>query len=71
MKTFPSRAALAVPLGALLLALLASPASAHGALAAPEGGGGLPVWVWILAGGLAGVGIGLFLSLRGKSGKKR
>ena len=32
----------------------------------PEGGGGIPGWLWIAAGGLGGVGIGVFLSTRSR-----
>jgi methionine-rich copper-binding protein CopC len=31
-----------------------------------EGGGGIPVWLWIAVGVLAGIGIGMFFSMRGR-----
>ncbi|MCG5212129.1 copper resistance CopC family protein [Streptosporangium soli] len=31
-----------------------------------DDGGGVPVWLWIVVGALAGIGLGMFFSMRGK-----
>ncbi|MFF0306126.1 copper resistance protein CopC [Streptosporangium sp. NPDC004379] len=36
----------------------------------PASSGGIPGWLWIVVGGLAGVGIGMLFSLRGKGRKQ-
>lgn len=43
-----------------------SPAPAAQATDDPDSSGGVPGWVWLVVGGLAGVGIGLFFSMRNK-----
>ncbi|MDF5755687.1 hypothetical protein [Spongiactinospora sp. TRM90649] len=68
MKTFPLGAVLAVLFAVSLGGALAPPALADAAFA-PSGDEGPGMWLWIIIGGLAGVGIGMVLSLRGK--KKR
>ncbi|MBB4916105.1 copper resistance CopC family protein [Streptosporangium saharense] len=44
----------------------ASPAASPVAETVSEPSRGIPGWVWIVVGGLAGIGIGLVFSLRGK-----
>ncbi|MEU8040636.1 copper resistance CopC family protein [Streptosporangium sp. NPDC049078] len=43
-----------------------SPAAAAGQSEEPGSSGGVPGWMWIVVGGLTGIGIGLFLSMRGR-----
>lgn len=43
-----------------------SPAAAAGESEEPGSSGGVPGWMWIVVGGLTGVGIGLFFSMRGR-----
>ncbi|MBB2911971.1 hypothetical protein FHS43_003251 [Streptosporangium becharense] len=43
-----------------------SPAPAARAADEPGSSGGVPAWAWVVVGGLTGVGIGLFLSMRNK-----
>ncbi|MDP9845345.1 copper resistance CopC family protein [Streptosporangium lutulentum] len=44
----------------------AEPALAADDVAEPASSGGVPGWMWLVVGGLAGVGIGMFLSMRKK-----
>ncbi|MFF5212634.1 copper resistance protein CopC [Streptosporangium sp. NPDC000396] len=43
-----------------------SPSSAAQASGEQESSGGVPGWVWLIVGGVTGVGIGLFFSMRNK-----
>ncbi|MEU4403510.1 copper resistance CopC family protein [Streptosporangium sp. NPDC023963] len=43
-----------------------SPAAAAGESEEPGSSGGVPGWMWIVVGGLTGIGIGLFFSMRGR-----
>ncbi|MER5325125.1 copper resistance CopC family protein [Streptosporangium roseum] len=43
-----------------------SPAPAAQARQEPESPGGVPGWMWLVVGGVTGVGIGLFFSMRNK-----
>ncbi|WP_031167669.1 copper resistance CopC family protein [Streptosporangium roseum] len=43
-----------------------SPAPAAQAGQEPESSGGVPGWMWLIVGGVTGVGIGLFFSMRNK-----
>ncbi|MEV7009384.1 copper resistance CopC family protein [Streptosporangium sp. NPDC051022] len=43
-----------------------SPSPAARTSGEPESSGGVPGWAWLVIGGLTGVGIGLFFSLRNK-----
>ncbi|MEV4188058.1 copper resistance CopC family protein [Streptosporangium canum] len=43
-----------------------SPAPAARAEQEPESSGGVPGWMWLIVGGVTGVGIGLFFSMRNK-----
>ncbi|MEU8378674.1 copper resistance CopC family protein [Streptosporangium sp. NPDC048865] len=43
-----------------------SPAAAAGESGESGSSGGVPGWMWIVVGGLTGVGIGLFFSMRGR-----
>ncbi|GAA4186040.1 hypothetical protein GCM10022252_17430 [Streptosporangium oxazolinicum] len=43
-----------------------SPAAAAGESGEPGSSGGVPGWMWIVVGGLTGIGIGLFFSMRGR-----
>ncbi|MEU6738660.1 copper resistance CopC family protein [Streptosporangium sandarakinum] len=45
-------------------------AEAPAAAAEPASSGGMPGWLWLVVGGLAGIGIGMFFSLRGKGRKQ-
>ncbi|GAA5045924.1 hypothetical protein HNP84_002527 [Thermocatellispora tengchongensis] len=44
----------------------AAPATQVAATREEAGGGGIPAWLWIAVGGLAGIGIGMYFSLRPK-----
>ncbi|MGV9325306.1 copper resistance CopC family protein [Streptosporangium sandarakinum] len=47
-----------------------TPAGAPAAAGEPASSGGMPGWLWLVVGGLAGIGIGMFFSLRGKGRKQ-
>ncbi|MDP9861604.1 MULTISPECIES: copper resistance CopC family protein [Streptosporangium] len=60
----PAPAATGVTAGPATAAL--SPAPAAQTQDAPEDSGGVPGWMWLIVGGVTGVGIGLFFSMRNK-----
>ncbi|MER5646945.1 copper resistance CopC family protein [Streptosporangium sp. NPDC002524] len=55
-----SAPAASTPVGTL------GPAAAAGESEEPGSSGGVPGWMWIVVGGLTGIGIGLFFSMRGR-----
>ncbi|MET8333750.1 copper resistance CopC family protein [Streptosporangium canum] len=59
--TAPAPAESAAPATAVI-----SPAPAAQAGQEPESSGGVPGWMWLIVGGVTGVGIGLFFSMRNK-----